>query len=104
MTRRTYKKGDHLVVCDISGQTYYASECRMTWDGKYVYKDNWEPRHPQDFVRSKTDNQSVPISRPRQEDQFIEVPYFTGYLILEDWNGVPPVNYLTQENDKRIIW
>jgi hypothetical protein len=76
----------------------------MTWDGKFVHKDNWEPRHPQDFVRAKTDNQSVPISRPRQEDQFIEPDYFTGYMLLEEWNGVPPFAYILQENDSEIIW
>lgn len=104
MTRRTYKKNDYLAIDDISGQTHYASEMRMTWDGKFVHKDNWDPRHPQDFVRSKNDTQTVPIARPRQEDQFITPNYFTGYLAQDNWNGVPPTATILQENNSEIIW
>lgn len=98
MARRTYRQGDHLVSCDYSGQTFYASECKMTWDGKLVHKKYWEPRHPQDFVRAKADDQSVPNARPPGDDEFIGITYFTGYLLQE--NGSP----LIQEDGKEIIW
>ena len=45
----------------------------MTWDGLRVHKDFWEPRHPQDFVRSRPDDQSVRDARPEGEDQFSDV-------------------------------
>lgn len=35
----------------------------------------WDPRHPQDFVRGKPDNMSVPYPRPEPTDQFVEVTY-----------------------------
>jgi hypothetical protein len=70
----------------------------MTWDGKFVHKKNWDARHPQDFVRGRSDDQTVPIARPRPEDHFIEVDYFTGYLMQQ--NGYP----ILQENGKEIIW
>ena len=61
-----YKHGDYNVVCDRSGFKCKRSECRETWDGYLVRKDFWEPRHPQDFVRStKDDPEPVPDARPR---------------------------------------
>lgn len=63
--------GDYNVICDYSGFKVRASECRRTWDGYYVHKKYWEPRHPQDFVRGRVDRQTVEIARPEQEDRFI---------------------------------
>ena len=84
--RNTYKEGDYLVVCDYTGFTKYASECVMTWDGRFVWKKVWEGRHPQDFVRSRgADNQTVPIPRPRGEDVEIEATEEVAYV---DGNGV----------------
>ncbi len=40
----------------------------MTWDGKLVAIKYWEPRHPQDIIRPKADNQSVPIAKPGADD------------------------------------
>lgn len=67
-----YKPGDHLVTCDRCGFTIYGSESKKTWDGLIVCPDDWEPRHPQDFVRAKPDNQSVADARPAPE------PYYLG--------------------------
>lgn len=62
-----YKPGDHLAVCDRCGFTLLASEMKKTWDGLFVCPEDWEPRHPQDFVRSKSDRQSVSNPRPYPE-------------------------------------
>jgi hypothetical protein len=36
----------------------------MTWDGFYVCADTcWQPRHPQDFVEGRADDQTVEIVR-----------------------------------------
>ena len=56
---------------DQTGQKVRASETQEQWDGKIVHKNNFEPRHPQDFVRAIKDDQSVPFSRPRAVDSFI---------------------------------
>lgn len=66
-----YRPGDWFVICDRSGFKVRASECRKTWDGLFVHKSHFEPRHPQDFVRGIRDSQRVPISRPRGEDRFL---------------------------------
>jgi len=49
-------KNEHLADCDICGFTFHASELRKTWDMMYVCKDDFEVRHPGDFVRGVKDN------------------------------------------------
>ncbi|MCP5095382.1 MAG: hypothetical protein GY943_07515 [Chloroflexi bacterium] len=41
------------------------------WTGLMVCSADWDPRHPQDFVRGVPDNQTVPISSPEPADVFI---------------------------------
>lgn len=60
-----YKPGDWLVKCDKCGRKRYASDCRYDWKNLFVCLDTcWEPRHPQDYVTSVPDDQSVPVARP----------------------------------------
>ena len=54
-----YKAGDNWVICDKCGFAIYGSEAKETWDGLVVCPEDWEPRHPQDFVRGKRDNIKV---------------------------------------------
>jgi len=65
-----YNPGDNNVICDACGRTTKASKVKKTWDGFYVCAAHWEPRHPQDFVRSVKDDQTVKISRPKSPDVF----------------------------------
>ena len=48
-----YQAGNHWVVCDNCGFDIRAADIRETWDGRQVCPSDWEPRQPQDFVRSK---------------------------------------------------
>jgi hypothetical protein len=74
----SYKPGRHFVVCDICGFEFYDDEVRTTWDGKVVCKDDWEPRHPQDFVRAKPDKISAGYPRrPEAEDIYVSNTYTT---------------------------
>ncbi len=68
-----YRPGDHYVICDVCGFKMRASETRMRWDNLRVCTRDWEPRHPQDFVRSKRDKMSVPNPRPEATDTFVDV-------------------------------
>lgn len=68
-----YKSGDHLVTCDRCGFTIYASESKKTWDGLVVCEADYEPRHPQDLVRPRADNQSVKDPRPPPETVFMAI-------------------------------
>lgn len=65
-------KGDYNVRCDISGFVVKASQCKKMWNGWFVRKDLWTPRHPLDHVPPVKDAQRPSHPRPEGEDQFIE--------------------------------
>ncbi len=85
-----YKSGDWYVTCDVCSKQIYASESKQRWDGFVVCSDDWEPRHPQDFLRTRQDKISVPFSRPEPPDTFVSVGYITIYVedgYVETQNG-----------------
>ncbi len=59
-----YVAGDHYKICDVCGFQKRSSQTFKRWDGLMVCEEDWEPRHPQDFVRGRTDRQNVPDPRP----------------------------------------
>lgn len=66
-----YIPGDFWRICDRCGFRYRASQTFKTWDGLYVCHNDFESRHPQDFVRGRRDNQNVPGARPESVDNII---------------------------------
>jgi len=68
----TYIKGEFWRICDRCGKRFRQSETYKTWDGLWVCKDDYEERHPQDFVKGIADKQSVPEPRPEATDYFLE--------------------------------
>ncbi len=60
-----YNGGEHLVVCDRSGQVYDSSNTRKEWTGLIVGRDQWEPRNAQEFRRGIREDIAVPQARPR---------------------------------------
>jgi hypothetical protein len=75
--------GDHLVICDRSGQTFWRSECVKEWNGQLVYRGYAEARHPQDFLRARRENFRVPDARPqrRVEDESFSGPRVTEMVV-----------------------
>lgn len=69
----SYLPGDWWILCDSCNKKIRASESRLRWDGFIVCKDDYETRHPQDFLQARQDKISVPFSRPRAEDQFVTI-------------------------------
>lgn len=68
-----YRPGDWLIICDVCGQKVKASVSRKRWDGLIVCKEDWEARHPMDFIKTPIDKISVPFARPRPPDEFENV-------------------------------
>jgi hypothetical protein len=66
-----YKDGDYNAICDECGKKYKFSQLKKRWDGLFVCPREWEPRHPQDYLKGIRDNMSVPISRPEGALSFI---------------------------------
>lgn len=71
MPRNYYVSGQYNYICDSCGQKLKSGVAKLRWDGFRVCGDCWESRHPQDFVKTRADNQSIPWSRPRSADVFV---------------------------------
>lgn len=65
-----YRRNDHWVIDDRSGLKIRSSEARREWTGAIVHKDDWERRHPQDFVKARPERAIVKDPRPRPVDTF----------------------------------
>lgn len=65
-----FKLGDHNAICYVCGFERKSSEMLLRWDGVYVCQDDWEPRHPQDFVRGVPEEQAPDWTQPEPPDQF----------------------------------
>jgi len=78
------KWGDWNFICDRCGFKKKASEGMKEWDNLMVCSACWEERHPQDFLRVRGDNPSVPWARPEPDDVFIYVCYIWGRSAYAD--------------------
>ena len=76
----SYTSGDWLILCDVCNKKIKASESKKRWDGFVVCAEDFEMRHPQDFIRVRSDKISVPFTRPRTTDVFTDVPYISIYV------------------------
>lgn len=67
----SYAPGEFYRICARCGFRFHASRTRKTWDGLYVCFEDFESRHPQDFVRGRKDSQNVPDPRPEMAISFV---------------------------------
>lgn len=71
-----YKKGQWDVCCDVCGRIIKSGKARKRWDGFIVCPEDYEQRHPMDFIKvPKETSMKVPFSRPEPADQFVTVNY-----------------------------
>lgn len=70
-----YKPGSHYRVDDRTGFPQRAERTREEWTGMIVGRRVWEPRQPQDKVRTVPDLQAAPRPRPLSQDTFVG-PYY----------------------------
>lgn len=70
-----YKPGSWNVICDECGFEFKSHQLHKRWDGLMVCREDWEPDHPQKYLRVTEDNQTVPFVKPEPEDTFVDVCY-----------------------------
>lgn len=75
MSRNHYISGDWNITCDVCSRKIKASQSKQRWDGFIVCHADWEPRHPQDFVKARQDKISVPFTRPIPNEVFTNISY-----------------------------
>ena len=64
-----YVKGQWNAICDCCGFEYKSGQLRLQWNNLRTCigpgtNGCWEPRHPQEAMRGKRDDQSLPWARP----------------------------------------
>lgn len=80
-----YIPGDWWVICERCGFKYRQSQMKKEWTGLLVCAKNcWEPRHPQDFLRSVPEKQPNPeyINPPNDADQIGQPGQITDNVTL----------------------
>ena len=67
----SYRAGGALGICDECGRRFRLSDMRTRWDKALVCEADWEPRHPQEFVRGTHDRIKAPGPiRPEPADVY----------------------------------
>ena len=79
-----FKSGDWNAICDRCGVRFKASELRKTWEGYMVCEQDWEPRHPLDFIRAPHPIAPVAYTRQEAPDQFVDVAYISTSVGSQD--------------------
>lgn len=97
-----FQLGKWLVICDRCGFKRYSDQVQKTWDNYLVCKPAvkigcWEERHPQDFVRAKIDDTSVPYTRPQPVDIQREVNYVSTSVGVQE--TTIPAGTFTENNE-----
>ena len=62
--KTSYKMGDWYALCDRCQKKFYASQLKKEWTGWRVCKSCFDPKHPQESLKGKKDNENVPWTRP----------------------------------------
>ena len=103
--RRGFRIGDHLVVDDESGFVEYASNIKECWDGTLRRSNQYEARHPQEFVRPKGDPYPVyPIrTEPMPELENNTIPLSVGNTNIPTAVGAASHIYRIVINDQYLI-
>ena len=95
-SRDHFRLGDYNAYCDVCGFKYKASELRKRWDGAMVCKRDWEPRHPQDFVKGIKEDQTLPFYRTGGTDT-----YQSGYV--QALAGATTITGSSLGTDNRVV-
>ena len=80
MSKNYFISGEWNVTCDVCSKKIKAGIAKQRWDGLIVCPDDFEHRHPQDFVKAHSDKISVPFVRPIPTLLFTNVTYTTIYV------------------------
>lgn len=70
MARNWFKSGEWNVWCMVCNRKIKSGESLKRWDGLIVCKDDYENRHPLDFLRARQERITVPFAAPTSFDEF----------------------------------
>lgn len=92
MSKNHFVSGQWNTTCDVCSKKIKSGEAKQRWDGFIVCPDDYEMRHPQDFVRARQDKITVPFSRPIPPLIFTNVTYgqmyvYDGWVVFGYYEG-----------------
>jgi hypothetical protein len=85
-----YKSGQWNTICQSCGRKFKSGHLKKRWDGLWVCREDFELRHPQDFLRPRKDTITPPWTSPEPADTFVTVNYVVDYVIQD---------YILNQND-----
>lgn len=89
MAKNYFKFGSFNRICDWSGFKVKAGQTRKQWDNWIVRDQDWDPRHPQEFLRGIPDLMAAPDPRPESADVFVgTLNDNTGWFLQEPAGNV----------------
>ena len=71
MTWKGQWPGTWATICDVCGFRFPSDQLKLRWDGLRVCKDDFETRHPQDFIRIREEKIAPDWVRPKETCTFI---------------------------------
>lgn len=71
MPNNYFKSGEWNVFCMVCNRKIKAGIALKRWDGLIVCPDDYENRHPMDFLRSRQERISVPFTADTSFDNFV---------------------------------
>ena len=69
-----YKRNSANAICDVCGFKFKLTQLRKRWDGLWVCDQDWEMRHPMDFIRGRKESFDLPVTKPRPTDIYVNPP------------------------------
>ena len=87
MAKNYYVSGEWNLICDVCSKKIKAHDAKTRWDGLVVCPDDFEHRHPQDYVKAKIDKITVPFTRPRPTDVFLLRQPILDTVTISDLNA-----------------
>tara|TARA_R110000803_G_scaffold58245_1_gene116475 strand:- start:5792 stop:6127 length:336 start_codon:yes stop_codon:yes gene_type:complete len=84
--KNTLRLGDSNAIDDITGFKEKRSDLVKlsgTQKGLLTHRRNWNPAHPQLFIRGRDEKVSVDDSRVRQPDVFDAVPQVLNWILVD---------------------
>lgn len=71
MANEYAKPGGAWGICDRCGFKYRLSDMKKEWTGLMVCREDYDIRHPQEYIRGHADRPAVRNARPEQSDRFL---------------------------------
>jgi hypothetical protein len=83
-----YRRGRHVVICGVSGKACYDDEVVRRYDGLIVARENNDPQHPQELIRTRPERPPQPPLNPDPPPLYVAVKQY-GYDYGGHWNFAP---------------